>query len=73
MLNIRIEPRDYRQIMQGDIQTLANVLENEINKGKAILVEQANIETFRFTQGQVQALEAVHRLLSPQPKRGSHV
>ena len=63
MLAFKVDQYDLRQISHGDMKTLRKVLEQESVKVREALVQQASPDTFRFQQGQAQAIDAVLKLL----------
>lgn len=63
MLNIKIDPAQVQQIKHGSMDILKTVLAAEADRLKSILVEQAQADSFRFQQGQIQAIDAVMKLL----------
>lgn len=63
MLTIKVEADEKYRINQGDMKTLKFVLERESVKMRDALVLQASPDTFRFQQGQAQAIDAVMKLL----------
>ena len=63
MLVFKTDPQEKYRINQGDMKTLKLVLERESDKMREALVQQASPDTFRFQQGQAQAIDAVMKLL----------
>ena len=63
MLKIQVEAHELQAIHHGDVRVLKTVLERESDKMREALVQQASPDTFRFQQGQAQAIDAVMKLL----------
>lgn len=64
MLNIQMSPAQKMHINRADSSVLKDVIEAEVKKAEAVLKETASADSFRYHQGVIQALEAVHKLLS---------
>lgn len=63
MLTIKTDAVAQQAIRSGNMEVLKVVLEQESEKMREALVSQANPDTFRFQQGQAQAIDAVLKLL----------
>lgn len=63
MINIKTDPMQAQRIVAGDVIVLKQVIEAEVLKATIALKEVTAVESFRFHQGSVQALEAVMKLL----------
>ena len=63
MLTIKTDAVAQASIRSGNMEVLKVVLEQESEKMREALVSQANSDTFRFQQGQAQAIDAVLKLL----------